>query len=53
MSITLSQLESHLWESDAVAATATTALPDALAGWLQSSIDVRRSIDKLLNGGSQ
>ncbi|XZE20674.1 type I restriction-modification system subunit M [Pirellulaceae bacterium SH449] len=40
-------------QADAVAATATTALPNALAGWLQSSIEVRRAIDKLLNGGSQ
>jgi hypothetical protein len=50
-------LESYLWGAavllrgmiDAVTETATTALPDALAGWLQSSSSVRRSLDALLS----
>jgi type I restriction enzyme M protein len=36
-------------QTDAAAGTATTALPDALADWLQSSSSVRRSLDALLS----
>ena len=34
-------------QTDAAAETATTALPDALAGWLQSSQQVRKSLAAL------
>ena len=36
-------------QTDAAVGTATTALADALADWLQSSSSVRRSLDALLS----
>jgi len=36
-------------KADADTITATTALPDALTGWLQSSAAVRRSLQAILN----
>lgn len=36
-------------QTDAAAETATTALPEALIGWLQSSVAVRQSLQALLS----
>jgi hypothetical protein len=35
-------------QTDAAAESATTALPDALSGWLKSSAEVRISLRSLL-----
>jgi hypothetical protein len=36
-------------QTDAATETATTALPDALAGWLESSAAVRQSLHTLFS----
>lgn len=43
--------DSSQTEQETVAAQ--TALPDALAAWLQSSADVRSALEKLLSGGDR
>ena len=35
-------------QTDAATESATTALPDALAGWMESSAAVRQSLERLL-----
>ena len=48
LSIPLHVGEETKAQTDAATETATTALPDALAGWLKSSAEVRKSMRYLL-----